>query len=146
MRKKSSPKGVTWIEALKPLFRKYGNKKHPLEYADRYQRVVMVVLSAQSTDRRVNEIARELFRAFPSNVIIRESGSLAEGIIVDLHVERVVQRLGMASGSTRGKIEEQLMKNIPQGFWNEAGMSFSFLGRESCRPTNPHCEECDIDS
>jgi len=206
MRKKSSPKGVDWVEALKPLFRKYGDKKHPLEYANRYQLVVMVVLSAQSTDRRVNEIAGELFRVFPSisrmagaapedlypyvnsvvgfrkkaqwlvsiaravatddripvmmdeltalpgigrksaNVIIRESGGLAEGIIVDLHVERVAQRLGMAAGSTQGKIEEQLMKDIPQEYWNEAGMSFSFLGREICRPTNPHCEECDIDS
>jgi endonuclease-3 len=77
-----------------------------------------------------------------ANVIIRESGGKAEGIIVDLHVIRVAPRLGIASGDKPEKIEKQLMEIFPQGSWNEVGMAISFLGREICRPTNPKCNIC----
>ena len=77
-----------------------------------------------------------------ANVIIRESGDTAEGVIVDLHVMRVVQRLGIEASDNAQKIEKKLMEIIPPKYWNDAGMAFSFLGREICRPTNPHCEEC----
>jgi endonuclease III len=56
---------TNWPEALKPLLKKYRNKPHPLEYENLYQLVVMVVLSAQSTDKLINDIAPELFKAFP---------------------------------------------------------------------------------
>lgn len=195
---------MNWGEPLQPLFKKYKGKKHPLDYKNRFQLVVMVILSAQDSDRHINEIAPPLFKAFPSmkelakakpealykfigkvrnfanktkwlmtlastvgtdakipttlegltalpgigrksaNVIIRESGGEAEGIIVDLHVLRVAPRLGIATGIDPKKIEQQLMQVIPKGYWNDAGMAFSFLGRETCRPTNPNCDECVI--
>ncbi len=77
-----------------------------------------------------------------ANVILRESGKKAEGIIVDLHVVRVAPRLGIASGTDPKKIETQLMDVLPQKDWAEIGMALSFLGREICRPTNPKCPEC----
>lgn len=55
-----------WNKALAPLFKKYGRRKHPLEYENLYQLVVMVILSSRSTDVLINRIAPELFRAFPS--------------------------------------------------------------------------------
>lgn len=58
-------KNVNWPEAIKPLIRKYGKIKHPLEYENLYQLVVMVVLSAQTTDDLINKIAPDLFGAFP---------------------------------------------------------------------------------
>jgi endonuclease-3 len=193
---------VNWGEALQPLFKKYKGKKHPLDYKNRFQLVVMVILSAQDSDRHINEIAPPLFEAFPSmkdlakakpealykfigkvrnfanktkwlmtlastvgidakipttldgltalsgigrksaNVIIRESGGEAEGIIVDLHVLRVAPRLEIATGTDPKKIEQQLMGAIPKKDWNDAGMAFSFLGREICRPTDPKCDQC----
>ncbi len=195
-------KTVNWLHSLLPLFKKYGRRKHPLDYKNRYQLVVMVILSAQDSDKHINEIAPALFKKFPSmkhlaratseqlheyigsvrnfrnkakwlvelaknlrddkhipttlegltnlpgigrksaNVIIRESGGTAEGIIVDLHVIRVAQRLGIVDTDKPEKIEKRLMEIIPQKHWNDAGMSLSFLGREICRPTNPRCEEC----
>ena len=191
---------INWPEAIKPLIKKYKNKKHPLDYGNVYQLVVMVVLSAQDSDRHINELAPQLFEAFPdmqalstatpetltpfigsvrnfgnkikwlmemgqtvkddknipsaldaltalkgigrksANVILRESGKPAEGIIVDLHVVRVAPRLGIASGTDANKIEKQLMIVLPQKEW-DAGMAFSFLGREICRP-QPKCEVC----
>ena len=62
--------------------------------------------------------------------------------MVDLHVVRVAQRLGIATSADPKKIEQQIMEEIPQKNWGEAGMAISFLGRETCRPSHPQHEEC----
>jgi endonuclease III len=56
---------VNWPEAIKPLLRKYKNEKHPLEYKNIYQLVVMVILSARDSDKNINRVAPDLFKAFP---------------------------------------------------------------------------------
>ena len=81
-----------------------------------------------------------------ANVIMREAGEKAEGIMVDLHVVRVAQRLGIATSADPKKIEQQIMEVIPQPDWGETGMAISFLGREICRPTHPKHEECVMSS
>jgi endonuclease-3 len=75
-----------------------------------------------------------------ANVILRESGRPAEGIMVDLHTVRVAGRLGIVKETDPNKIEEGLMKILPRQQW-DAGMAMSFLGREICRP-KPLCEIC----
>jgi endonuclease-3 len=77
-----------------------------------------------------------------ANVILRETGKKAEGIIVDLHVVRVAPRLGIAQGTDPKKLEKQMMEVIDAKDWGEVGMAISFLGREICRPSNPKCGEC----
>lgn len=57
---------VNWPEAIKPLLKKYKNEKHPLDYKTTYQLIVMVILSAQDSDRHINKIAPALFEAFPN--------------------------------------------------------------------------------
>lgn len=193
---------INWIEHLEPLMKQYDKRKHPLNSNSRYQLLVMVILSAQDSDKHINELAPSVFEAYPSmyhlakateedlhlyissvrnfgnksgwlvklaqivgdddnipttmaeliklpgigrksaNVIIRESGNEAEGVIVDLHVVRVAPRIGIASGTQPEKIEKQIMSVVPRERWNDVGMSISFLGREICRPTNPKCEIC----
>ena len=193
---------VDWAQAIKPLIKKYKGKKHPLEYKNIYQLLVMVVLSAQDSDKHINSLAPELFKHFPNiealsnatsetlfplvgkvrnfankvkwlreiantvktdknipltmeelvelkgigrksaNVIMREAGVKAEGVMVDLHVVRVAQRLGIATSADPKKIEQQIMEVIPQSEWGETGMAISFLGRETCRPSHPQHEEC----
>jgi endonuclease-3 len=56
---------VNWKNEFKPLIEKYKGKKHPLDYNNTYQLLVMVVLSAQDSDRNINKIAPELFNTFP---------------------------------------------------------------------------------
>lgn len=193
---------VDWAEAIKPLIKKYKGKKHPLEYKNIYQLLVMVVLSAQDSDKHINSLAPELFKHFPNmealsnatsdtlfplvgkvrnfankvkwlkeiannvktdkniplkmqelvdlkgigrksaNVIMREAGVKAEGVMVDLHVVRVAQRLGISTSADPKKIEQQIMEVIPPHDWGETGMAISFLGRETCRPSHPQHEEC----
>lgn len=55
-----------WLESLKPLFKKYGTRKHPLEHKNHYQLLVMVVLSARDSDKHINSIAPALFERYPS--------------------------------------------------------------------------------
>lgn len=56
---------IDWPGAMKPLLKKYGKNKHPLDYKNIYQLMVMVILSAQDSDRHINEIAPNFFTAFP---------------------------------------------------------------------------------
>ena len=195
-----------WIESLEPLMKQYDKRKHPLDYKSLYQLVVMVILSAQDSDKHINQLSPAFFEAYPSmntlanatsddlyryintvrnfsnksgwllklaqiigdddnipttlveltalpgidrksaNVIIRESVSKAEGVIVDLHVVRVAPRIGIASGTQPEKIEKQIMSIVPQEKWNDIGMSLSFLGREICRPTDPKCTICSMNT
>ena len=58
--------GVNWKEAIQPLLKKYKGKKHPLDYKNIYQLIVMVILSAQDSDRNINQLAPKLFEAFPN--------------------------------------------------------------------------------
>ena len=54
-----------WQKEIQPLIKQYKGKKHPLDYNNGYELLVMVVLSAQDSDRNINKLAIELFKAFP---------------------------------------------------------------------------------
>ena len=60
------PPKINWPEAIKPLLKKYQGKKHPLDYKSNYQLLVGVILSAQDSDKHINQLAPELFTAFPN--------------------------------------------------------------------------------
>jgi len=57
---------VDWPAAVKPLIKKYEKELHPLHAKNLYQMMVMVVLSAQTTDNLVNSLAPDLFKAIPN--------------------------------------------------------------------------------
>ena len=64
-----------WAKALKPLIDKYKDKKHPLDYKNIYQLLVMVVLSAQDSDANINKIAPALFKDFPDMKALSKANS-----------------------------------------------------------------------
>lgn len=55
-----------WAKKLEPILTKYKGRKHPLDYHNLYQLVIMVVLSAQDSDANINKIAPALFEAYPN--------------------------------------------------------------------------------
>lgn len=59
-------KKTDWPVAFKPLLAKYNGKPHPLEFKNLYQLVVMVILSAQDSDKHINQIAPAFFKAYPN--------------------------------------------------------------------------------
>ena len=146
-----------WAAALQPLIKEYKGKKHPLDYGNIYQLMIMVVLAAQDSDANINKVTKDFFQKYPdmktlskansadlqkylekvrfngnkiawlqeiaetvkddknipntmkeltalkgigrksANVIMREAGVPAEGIMVDMHVVRVAPRLGIVT-------------------------------------------------
>jgi endonuclease-3 len=59
-------KAYDWETKMSPILERYKDRKHPLEYQNLYQLVVMVVLSAQDSDANINKIAPALFDVFPN--------------------------------------------------------------------------------
>lgn len=57
---------IDWAKSLEPILAKYKGRKHPLEYRNLYQLMVMVVLSAQDSDANINKIAPILFEVYPN--------------------------------------------------------------------------------
>jgi endonuclease-3 len=55
-----------WSKVLKPIIEKYSGKKHPLDYNNLYQLMIMVILSAQDSDANINKIAPSLFSTYPN--------------------------------------------------------------------------------
>ncbi|UQD56893.1 endonuclease III [Flavobacterium sp. K5-23] len=55
-----------WVSNLNPILTKYKDRRHPLEYKNLYQLMVMVVLSAQDSDANINSIAPALFSKYPN--------------------------------------------------------------------------------
>ena len=55
-----------WPEKLGPILTKYKGRKHPLDYQNLYQLMVMVVLSAQDSDANISKIAPALFEVYPN--------------------------------------------------------------------------------
>lgn len=70
---------VDWPAAVKPLIKKYKKSKHPLHANNLFEMLVMVVLSAQTTDTLINQLAPELFKAIP------DMAALAKAKPEDLH-------------------------------------------------------------
>lgn len=179
--------------------------KPELNYTDAYELLVAVILSAQCTDKRVNQVTPNLFKIYPtveamSNAdileveeIIKSCGfyhnkarsivsackkivtdfggqvpqtrellmslpgvgrktanvvySVAFGgdaIAVDTHVYRVSRRLGLATGETPEKVEEDLCKVLPQKEWSLAHHLLIFHGRRVCKAQRPLCDECKL--
>ncbi len=55
-----------WEQKLQPLIEKYKGRKHPLDYQNPYQLMIMVVLSAQDSDANINTIAPVFFHKYPN--------------------------------------------------------------------------------
>ena len=176
-----------------------------LNFKDRYQLLVSVILSAQCTDKRVNIVTKDLFKKYPTaetmakanleeleqeikpcgfyhnkakNIlsacqkivsdfdgevpedydkllslpgvgrktanVITSAGFGGDAIAVDTHVFRVSRRLGLASGNTPEKVEQELMKALDKNVWSESHFLMVLFGRYVCKAQRPLCEECDL--
>jgi endonuclease-3 len=73
---------------------------------------------------------------------MQELWDIAEGIVVDTHVIRVSQRLGLTKEKDPKKIEIDLMKIIPKKYWRNFSGAMVLHGRYICVARKPKCEEC----
>lgn len=200
---KLSKKKIQFI--VQCLLDTYPDAAPELKFNSHFEMLVAVILSAQCTDKRVNEVTRELFGractpeaivSLPLNKleeIIRPCGlfhtkaknimaaserllEIYEGqvpdtlealmslpgvgrktanvvisnafgvpaIAVDTHVFRVSARLGLASGLTVEKTEQELMEILPRQHWTKLHHCLIFHGRRVCKARNPACDQCTL--
>ena len=77
-----------------------------------------------------------------ANVILSVVFSIDEGVIVDTHIHRVTNRLGLSQEKVPPKIEKDLMKILPQEDWSDYARLVGAHGRQICKPRRPRCEVC----
>ena len=65
-----------------------------------------------------------------------------QAIAIDTHVLRVSNRLGIAHSENPDKVEEELMKQIPDNKWTEFNLALILHGRETCTARKPRCGAC----
>jgi endonuclease-3 len=171
-----------------------------------FQLVCATILSAQSTDVRVNLVTPALFQAYPTpqamaraplpklEALVRTTGffrqkakslkgtaamvvekfggevprtlaelvtlpgvarktasvvlgtayGLAEGVVVDTHVQRLAMRLGLTRSPDVKKIEQDLMKVIPHDHWIRFSHQIIWHGRRVCFARKPQCATCSL--
>lgn len=191
---------------LRILNSNYPQPKTALTYDDPFQLLVAVILSAQCTDARVNQVtpvlfsqlrtvydfakaetqhieqlihstgfyrnkaknikacARALIRdhnaAVPNtmeslhnlpgvgrktaNVVLGEVFNKVEGIVVDTHVARLSQRLGLTKEKNPVLIEKDLMAIIPKRYWFRFSHALILHGRTVCKARTPNCRQCRV--
>ena len=76
-----------------------------------------------------------------ANVVSAERGH-AQGIVVDTHVRRLSQRLGLTKEEDPVKIERDLMKIVPRADWARFPHLLIWHGRRVCIARRPLCEDC----
>jgi len=170
--------------------------------------LVAVILSAQCTDERVNQVTRQLFQKYrrPEDYVkvdleelerdIRPTGfyrnkaralrnccqmlvqkfggevprriddlvklpgvgrktaamvlgnafGIQEGIAVDTHVRRVVERLQLSNQKDPDKIERDLMELVPQEQWTWFSNAMILHGRHVCKARKPLCGQCVLEA
>jgi endonuclease-3 len=193
-------------EILVRLKRMYPKAKVSLDYTTPFELLIAAMLSAQSTDVRVNLVTPSLFRKYPTpqafadatqqemerdvkqtgffrnkakaviaaskaiverhggevpktmeeltalpgvgrktaNVVLSNAFKLPVGIVVDTHVGRVAARLGLTEESQPERIEQDLMKLIPQKEWTSFAHRLIYHGRAVCIARKPKCSECQL--
>ncbi|MCS7238228.1 MAG: endonuclease III [Thermoguttaceae bacterium] len=77
-----------------------------------------------------------------ANVVLGTAYGIPTGVVVDTHVERVSRRLGLTQQKDRDKIEQDLMRLVPQKKWILFGHQLIHHGRRVCTARKPKCDAC----
>lgn len=79
-----------------------------------------------------------------ANVVLAHGFGINAGVTVDTHVKRLTNRLGLTKHSDPIKIEQDLMKLLPQPDWENWSIRLVYHGRALCMARNPNCADCSL--
>ncbi len=79
-----------------------------------------------------------------ANVVLGVCYHIADGVVVDTHVQRLANRLGLSERSDPNKIEQDLMALTPQDEWVDLAHLLIFHGRRVCNARKPDCVNCTL--
>ena len=77
-----------------------------------------------------------------ANVVLGNAFGTNEGIVVDTHVRRVSGRLSLTESSDPVKIEQELMRSVPERDWTIFSHLLILHGRRTCKARKPDCPNC----
>ena len=79
-----------------------------------------------------------------ANVVLGNAFGINVGVVVDTHVTRLSLRLGLTQQHAAEKIEQDLMKLVPQNEWALFGHLLIWHGRRRCYARKPDCANCEV--
>ena len=79
-----------------------------------------------------------------ANVVLGNVFNISVGVVVDTHVTRLSNRLGLAKGTDAVKLEQELMKLVPQNNWTLFSHWLIWHGRRRCDARKPDCAHCEL--
>jgi endonuclease-3 len=77
-----------------------------------------------------------------ANVVLGTAYGIASGVVVDTHIKRLSNRLGLSSETNPVKVERDLMELIPKESWIDFSQQLIWHGRRVCDAKKPQCETC----
>ena len=80
-----------------------------------------------------------------ANVVLGVSYGKAEGVVVDTHVFRISRRLDLTKSDTAEKVEQDLMRILPQDHWIRFSHQVIHHGRQVCMARGPKCDKCNLE-
>jgi endonuclease-3 len=80
-----------------------------------------------------------------ANVVLGVCFGKAEGVVVDTHVFRITRRLALIKGDTPQKVEQELMRVLPQSRWISFSHQIIYHGRQVCTARKPQCDRCNLE-
>jgi endonuclease-3 len=80
-----------------------------------------------------------------ANVVLGNAFGIAAGVVVDTHVGRLSQRLGITDNKQPEKIERDLMEVVPRKEWIDFSHLLIYHGRKVCKARAPQCGDCVVE-
>ncbi|MEE8349709.1 MAG: endonuclease III [Acidobacteriota bacterium] len=77
-----------------------------------------------------------------ANVVLGTAYGISEGVVVDTHVKRLSNRLGLTHQQDPRKIEQDLIRAVPRNRWIDLSHQLIHHGRRVCKARRPQCEKC----
>ncbi len=81
-----------------------------------------------------------------ANVVLGTAYGIPSGVVVDTHIFRVSHRLKLTGAKTPEKVEQDLMKRVPQQRWITFGHQLIWFGRKVCQARKPLCAQCPLET
>ena len=121
-----------------------------LHFSNPLELLIATVLSAQTTDKRVNTVTPELFATYPTARDLAAANAFdIPGFPVDTHVMRVTGRLRWRSDWRSAhpdpvKIEKEITSCFPPEEWTNLSHRLILFGRATCHARTPDCANCPL--
>lgn len=80
-----------------------------------------------------------------ANVVLGTAFGIPTGVVVDTHVARLTQLLGLTKNKDAEKIEQDLIELVPKKEWIDFSHRLIWHGRRICKARKPNCAECSLE-